>query len=76
MKTTHYLYACSSTDFMDLPYRQALEFKRDKAHALIGLLHQPHYNERDDERLLSVIKSEKFNRELLEELEAETKDTV
>jgi len=38
MKSTQYLYDCDASEFMDLPYRDALKFKVDKCIKLMTKL--------------------------------------
>jgi hypothetical protein len=66
--TTDYLYDISPSELSNLLYPEALSYKVQAARTLIGKLIEPHYSERDDERLSAVIKAEKFNLKLLEEL--------
>ena len=69
MKATHYLYDCDPLEFSELPYKDALEYKRDKADALLHTITYQHYSVRDDERSNAVHKAAKHCRELLKELE-------
>ncbi len=74
MKTTEYLYNCSPQDFADIPYREAIRIKRDKARALRDTLYQQinttsvPYGEIYDllERHYAVAKALKHNEALLE----------
>lgn len=68
MKSTQHLYNCSPTEFADLPYREALVFKRDKAKERLTELTYQHYSVRDDEHINAVSKAHKLNINLLEEL--------
>ena len=66
--STEYLYGIQPITLNCLLYPEALQFKVDAARALIGKLIEPHYSKRDEERLAAVIRAEKFNLKLLEEL--------
>lgn len=66
-KTAKYLYGCSGTDFMDMGYVEALEYKIIKGRELLNLLSNENYMVRDNERINCVLKAIKFNIELIEE---------
>lgn len=68
MKTTQYLYNLEPSVLADMPYKQAIQLKKQKASELLKELHQPGFMEQDDERIKAVYKAEKFNTQLLEEL--------
>jgi len=68
IKSTEYLYNCSPQEFIALPYKQALEYKFNKAQMLLFELMEVHYSQRDDERVKHVFNAVKFNQKLLEEL--------
>jgi len=67
--STGYLYGILPSELSNLLYPEALSYKVTSARKLIGKLIEPHYSERDEERLSAVIKAEKFNLKLLEELQ-------
>lgn len=73
MKTTLYLYGAKASEFADLPYRKALAFRAKAAHNLAGRLYEVNYLSRDNHRLNSVLKAEKYNIKLLKELDDEDK---
>lgn len=68
IKSTMYLYQVSPKAFQDLPYKQALQFKLLAAKELIRHLLEPHYTERDNERINAVFNAIRWNTSLLEEL--------
>jgi len=68
MLTTEYLYGCQSTEFADLPYREALVYKLTKAKSLLYELVYTHYTIRDDFRIHDIGKAISFNEKLLKEL--------
>jgi len=68
MKTTQYLYGVSPTEFSDLPYSIALQYKIGKASILIEELYEVSHPIRDDIRIHDIHKAIKFNAKLLEEL--------
>lgn len=68
MQTTQYLYDLEPTVLVTMLYPDALSYKLTAARTLIGKLLEPHYTERDDVRLSAVIRAEKHNLALLEEL--------
>ncbi len=73
MKTTEYLYGVSPQDFMDLSYVDALGFKITKAKELLEKLVYVHAYARDDDRIKDILNAIGFNKNLLEELERETR---
>ena len=66
--STQYLYDLDPVVLTTMLYPDALRYKLTAARTLIGKLIEPHYSDRDDERLSAVIRAEKFNLALLEEL--------
>ena len=52
-----------------VPYKKALQMKIDRAKSLVNDLLNAHYMDRDDERLLDVVKAIKYNEKLLAEME-------
>jgi hypothetical protein len=68
-KSTNYLYGVDPKTFMDLSYKEALNFKIDKAKELLGVLLEHGYMECDRYRVNYVYKAIKFNESLLKELE-------
>lgn len=67
-QSTDYLYGVDSKTFMDLPYKDALNFKIKAAKSLLKVLFEPGYLKADHYRINSVSKAIKFNLNLLEEL--------
>jgi hypothetical protein len=66
--STSYLYDCNPADFAELPYKEALQFKLDKANKLIYTLMEPNFMDRDDVRTKAVFAAAKFCKGLLDEL--------
>ena len=73
MLTTKYLYNCLPTEFMDLPYSEALQYKIDRADELVTELFKPHYMNRDNGRLRDVFAAVSHNENLLKEIKSTTK---
>ena len=67
-KSTNYLYNCSPHEFADLPYKEALQFKYDKANELAKQLVQPHYSEQDFDHQNDVWSARSHCQALLDEL--------
>ena len=67
--STQYLYACEPTEFADLPYREALAYKIDKANLLLVSLTYVPWQTRDEERVGKVLDAIKLNKQLLKELQ-------
>jgi len=68
MKTTIYLYDIEPKLLANLPYQEALQLKYDSGKQLIATLFEPHYSQRDDERIHAVSKALKHTSQLLREL--------
>lgn len=68
--TTPYLYDINPSVLSGMLYPNALKYKIEAAKVLRGKLLEPHFSERDDERINAVINAIKFNERLLEELRA------
>ncbi len=66
--TTQYLYGCEPTEFVDLPYGEALLYKIRAGKKLVYILIEEHYSTRDDIRINAIGKADKHNRELLTEV--------
>lgn len=66
--STTYLYNIEPSVLSSMLYPDALKFKITSAKALLGILIEPHYSERDDERITAVQRAIKFNESLLSEL--------
>ena len=66
--STIYLYNCEPSEFANLPYREALQYKLDKANELIYELTKPSYIDIDDERISAVLNAIKLCEGLLDEL--------
>ena len=66
--STQYLYDIEPSELTNLLYPDALKHKLTAARTLIGKLIEPHYSERDDERITAVQRAIRFNLTLLEEL--------
>lgn len=69
MKSTQYLYGVEPSRFSDMPYRLAIEFKIECCKELKDDLLIDGYRAADVERLDAVVKAEKFNNQLLKELD-------
>ena len=68
MHTTKYLYGIDPKKLADMPYKEALEYKKEKAKELLEELYKPSFWDRDDQRIAAVCKAIKFTETLLEEL--------
>jgi len=66
--TTQYLYDINPATFADLPYREALQLKKQAAHNLVGKLLDVPLAQRDEERFMAAYKAVKFNQDLLDEI--------
>lgn len=66
--STQYLYDCNPEDFSSLNYVNAINYKLDRARALIHDLVYTPYQDRDNNRVNHVFKAIKFNESLLHEL--------
>ena len=66
--STTYLYGVEPSEFADLPYTEALIYKRNSAKQLISTLMDTHHSKRDEERVSAVFSAIKFNQQLLEEI--------
>lgn len=67
-RTTQYLYGVKPSQFKDMPYREALEFKLQNAKALIEMLHIPELGSRDEERIREVFDAIGLTEYLIREL--------
>ena len=67
IKSTEYLYGCKPEEFWNLPYGEALEFKKQSAKKLINILIEEPFETRDDERIYHIKKAISFNDELVQE---------
>lgn len=68
-KSTQYLYNIDPSELTNMPYKEALEYKRFCANELVKRLIKPHFTERNDVRLNAVLKARSFNDKLLKELQ-------
>jgi len=76
MQTTRYLYNCEATEFAEMPYKEALYFKIDKAEQNMRRLNKKakpvlHNKELYNpllEQYLATEKAKKFNEQLLIEI--------
>lgn len=68
IKSTQYLYGCNANEFADLPYKEALQFKYNKANALAKQLVQPHYSKQDFDHQNAVWSARSHCQALLDEL--------
>jgi len=68
MKATTYLYGVEPTEFVNLPYGEALLYKLAAGKRLVYELIEEHYSSRDDIRINAIGKADKHNRALLEEV--------
>ena len=67
--TTKYLYNISPKEFEDLPYKEALEYKKEAARAHVSLLLAEGYmNIKDRHQFNAVYDAVKHNENLLLEL--------
>lgn len=66
--STAYLYNIEPAILSNMLYSDALKFKVASAKVLLNMLLEPHYSERDDERIMAVQRAVKFNESLLAEL--------
>ena len=78
MLSTRYLYDCDPSEFRDLPYEQALRYKRTKAKELIDRLSREIVKARGKEdyfllwkRQTDAIKARQWCDQMLRELEGE-----
>jgi len=69
LKTTKYLYDMKAKEIENVPYKKALQMKIIKAKNLVNDLLNAHYMDRDDERLLDIVRAIKYNEKLLAEME-------
>jgi len=69
MKTTTYLYDCEPSEFADMPYKKALQFKINKTKELVTKLLIIPYKKRDNYRVNHVLEAQSFNEKLIKELE-------
>ena len=67
-RTTQYLYGVKPSQFKDMQYKDALEFKLQSAKALIEMLHIPEFGSRDEERIREVFDAIELTEYLLNEL--------
>jgi len=69
MKTTLYLYDIEPTEFANMPYKQALEYKIKCAKQLILTLYDEPFGSREDKRIDDIFEAIEFNEQLLKEIE-------
>lgn len=67
-KTSQYLYGLDATEFIDMTYVRALQYKIKSANTLNRKLSEVHYSDRDYDRSLDIDKAIKHNQMLLDEL--------
>jgi len=68
MKTTLYLYGIEPTEFADMHYKEALEYKIECAKQLISSLYDDPFGSREDKRIDDIFEAIEFNERLLKEL--------
>jgi hypothetical protein len=74
VKSTQYLYDINPKEFEQIPYAKAIEYKITKAKALLSKLVEPDYKNRNEVRINAVQSAIEWNKQLLKELKADTKN--
>ena len=68
IKSTIYTYGIDPKVLSTMPYKEALQFKYNKAKELVSKLYEEPMQTRDDARINAAYKAQSFNRKLLQEL--------
>lgn len=68
LKSTMYLYGAHPKEFMNLPYKEALEYKLSSASTLLDNLLIPDYMNRDSDHIRKVYDAINFTTQLLNEI--------
>lgn len=69
MKTSEYYYGVKGHTFKDMSYIDALGYKIECARELINVLQEKPIYDRDIKRINDILKSIRFNKELIYETE-------
>jgi len=69
MTESEYLYGVKATEFMELPYKDAIKFKHKRAKLMVSDLDNDDYSDEARTRRWKVWKAMKYNEKLIEEME-------